>query len=124
MSFNKEEAVAIAAELQKLHDEARSLIADAASGRHHSDELHARVVTLKAAIKEGAKYETLSRRREPKTDLEQCFFGPAMRSASSNFRMKTNTNPKGSAWAAGLHEVEFEISYYLHNLNEYIKENA
>lgn len=120
METDQDEAQAIAAELQRWYDEARSLIDDAADKSRLSassiDTLKSRLAKLKAEIKEAAKHETLSRRKTEKTDLEQFFFGPAVRSTSANFRMRTDTSPKSETWSRGLYEVELELSYALHGL--------
>ncbi|MCM5669166.1 hypothetical protein NDR77_24715, partial [Pseudomonas aeruginosa] len=93
MDIDHQEARAIADELRRWHDEARSLIDDAADKSRLSptgiDSLKTRLSILKNEIKEAAKHETLSRRKTAKTELEQCFFGPAVRSTSANFRLRT-----------------------------------
>jgi hypothetical protein len=127
MELNQQEAQAIITELKTWHDEARSLIDDAVDKSRLStnsiDLLKARLTTLKEGIKAAAKYETLSRRKTPKTELEQYFFGPAVRSTSANFRMRTDTSPHSLLWARGLHEVESELSYVIHRLEALISEN-
>lgn len=117
MSIDQHEALAMIAELQRMHDEVRSLL-DGSDGQ--SDILKRRLTALKQDIKEAAKYETISRKKIPKTELEQAFFGPAIRSTSANFRMRTDTNPGSPAWARGLYEVELELSYHLHGLESYL----
>ena len=128
MEVDASEAQAIIAEIQRWHDEAQSLVSDAADkskpSQNNKDLLKDRLSKLKGEIKDAAKYETLSRRKRPTTDLEKFFFGPAVRSTSANFRMRTDTNPNSAAWAQGLHEVEFELSYALHNLHAYLEENS
>ncbi|MFU5113276.1 hypothetical protein ACUDPR_17065 [Pseudomonas aeruginosa] len=128
MEIDHQEARAIADELRRWHDEARSLIDDAADKSRLSstaiDSLKARLSILKNEIKEAAKHETLSRRKTAKTELEQCFFGPAVRSTSANFRLRTDTSPKSELWARGLHEVEFELSYSIHGLERFVAENS
>ncbi|CAI8817288.1 PH domain-containing protein [Pseudomonas chlororaphis] len=128
MELDRNEALAIISELKRWHDEARSLIDDAADKSRLSsnsiDLLKARLTKLKGEIKDAAKYETLSHRKAPKTDLEQFFFGPAVRSTSANFRMRTDTSPHSQSWVRGLYEVELELSYALHNLETYLKENS
>jgi hypothetical protein len=128
MEFDQQEAQAIIHELTRWYDEAWSLINDASDKARLSsnsiDLLKARLSTLKEDIKGAAKYETLSRRKTPKTGLEQSFFGPAVRSTSANFRMRTDTNPHSQAWARGLHEVESELSYVLHNLQAFAKKSS
>lgn len=128
MDADLNEAQAIIAELQRWHDEAQNLVSDAVNkselSPNNKDLLKARLSKLKGEIKDAAKYETLSRRKRPNTDLEQFFFGPAVRSTSANFRMRTDTNPNSAAWAQGLHEVEFELSYTLHNLHAYLEEKS
>ncbi|ALP47905.1 TPA: hypothetical protein L3631_006040 [Pseudomonas aeruginosa] len=128
MDIDHQEARAIADELRRWHDEARSLIDDAADKSRLSptgiDSLKTRLSILKNEIKEAAKHETLSRRKTAKTELEQCFFGPAVRSTSANFRLRTDTSPKSELWARGLHEVEFELSYSIDGLERFVAENS
>lgn len=128
MEMDRNEALSIIAELQRWHDEARSLIGDAADKSKLSsnsiDLLKIRLTKLKDEIKDAAKHETLSRRKTSKTDLEQFFFGPAVRSTSANFRMRTDTSPHSEKWSQGLHEVEHELSYALHNIQGSLKTNA
>ena len=128
MELDHNEALAIFAELQRWHDEARSLIDDAADksrlSPNSTDLLKTRLTKLKDEIKDAAKYETLSRRKAPKTDLEQFFFGPAVRSTSANFRMRTDTSPHSEKWNRGLFEVELELSYELDRIQKVIETNA
>ncbi|HEH9497441.1 TPA: hypothetical protein ACKPYC_002538 [Pseudomonas aeruginosa] len=128
MVIDHQEAQAIADELRRWHDEARSLIGDAADKSKLSsigiDSLKTRLSILKNEIKEAAKHETLSRRNTAKTELEQCFFGPAVRSTSANFRLRTDTSPNSELWARGLHEVEFELSYAIDGLERFVAENS
>ena len=119
MELDHEEAHAIITELRRMHDEARSLINEATG---YPADLKARLAALKQDIKEAAKHETLSRRKTQKTELEQAFFGPAMRATSANFRMRTDTNPRSPEWVRGLYEVELELSYFLHSLEAFLKE--
>ncbi|MFJ4349626.1 hypothetical protein ACIPZ5_01855 [Pseudomonas sp. NPDC089428] len=127
MDIDHQEAQAIAAKLQRWHDEARSLVDEASDKSRLSpssiNSLRSRLATLKHEIKESAKYETLSGRKTAKTELEQYFFGPAVRSTSANFRLRTDTNPKSELWARGLNEVKFELSYTLDGLQRFVAEN-
>lgn len=128
MGFDRNEALTIIAVLQRWHDEARSLVDDA-SGKSRlssssADLLKARLAKLKDEIKEAAKHETLSRKKAPKTDLEQFFFGPAVRSTSANFRMRIDTSPHSEKWNQGLREVEHELSYALHSIQGSLNTNG
>ncbi|MBP5118893.1 hypothetical protein HUS85_23900 [Pseudomonas protegens] len=128
MDFDRNEAAAIRAELQRWHDEARSLINNASDKSRLSatsiESLKSRLVTLKAEIKEAAKHETISRRKAEKTDLERCYFGPAVRSTSANFRMRTDTSPCSELWSRGLFEVEMELSYKLHGIEKLLSDHS
>lgn len=128
MKFDHNEAQAIIAELQRWHDEARNLVKDASDKSRLSSNcaglLKTRLTKLKDEIKEAAKHETLSRKKAPKSNLEQFFFGPAVRSTSANFRMRTDTSPHSEKWNRGLHEVEHELSYALHSIHESLKANV
>ncbi|MHB2048875.1 hypothetical protein [Pseudomonas sp. VEM90] len=128
MEIDLQESMAISAELQRWHDEARSLIDDAADKSRLSptsiDSLKIRLSNLKNEIKEAAKHETLSGRKTAKTELERCFFAPAVRSTAANFRLRTDTSPKSELWARGLGEVEFELSYAIDGLKRFVAENS
>ncbi|OOW06654.1 hypothetical protein MF6396_03125 [Pseudomonas sp. MF6396] len=128
MDIDRHEAAAIRDELQRWHDEARSLISDASDKSRLSassiEHLKSRLVTLKAEIKEAAKHETLSRRKAERTDLERCYFGPAVRSTSANFHMRTDTNPRSELWSRGLFEVEMELSYKLHGIEKLLNDQS
>lgn len=124
MDIDKQEAQAIIAELTRMHDEAMSLlnegrsVVDAYSDKAVS--LKSRLAALKLDIKDAAKHETLLRRNTTKTQLEQNFFGPAVRSTAANFRMRSDTSPASRNWSRGLHEVESELSYVIYNLTKLI----
>ena len=128
MELDHGEALAIITELQRWHAEAQSLIKDAADKSRLSpnsiDLLKIRLLKLKDEIKDAAKHETLSRRKGQKTDLEQFFFGPSVRSTSANFRMKINTSPHSEKWNRGLFEVELELSYALDRIQKFIETNT
>ncbi|WP_422419165.1 hypothetical protein [Pseudomonas sp. GZD-222] len=128
MEHDQNEALAILAELKRWHGEARSLVDDAADKSRLSpnsiDLLKSRLATLKTEIKDAVKHETLSRRNVAKTELEQCFFGPAVRSTLANFRMRTDTSPHSELWVRGLSEVEFELSYAIHGLEKFLSSNS
>ena len=128
MDIDHQEAQAISAKLKRWHDEARSLVDEAADKSRLSpasiDSLKNRLTNLKNEIKEAAKHETLSGRKTTKTELEQCFFGPAVSSTSANFRMRTDTSPMSKLWARGLNEVELELSYALDGLQRFVVSNS
>lgn len=128
MDIDHQEAQAISAELKRWHDEARSLVDEAADKSRLSpesiDSLKNRLTNLKNEIKEAAKHETLSGRKTAKTELEQCFFGPAVSSTSANFRMRTDTSPMSELWARGLNDVELELSYALDGLQRFVVSNS
>jgi dynactin complex subunit len=126
MDVDKIEAQAIISELSRLHEEARSLIdeGDAVSDGNSSAAigLKARLSSFKQEIKEAAKHGTLSRRKTAQTDLEECFFAPAVQAASANFKLSSSTNPTSPKWSTGLYDVEMEFSNYVDNLTEALKD--
>ncbi|MGE8690049.1 MAG: hypothetical protein ACN6PJ_23080 [Achromobacter sp.] len=75
-------------------------------------QLQKRLAALKTAIKEAAKFGTLSGTKRDQTELERCFYDPAVRSAAANFRLPTNSNPLTKNWASELYDSRSDISYY------------
>jgi hypothetical protein len=86
--------------------------------------LQARLAALKADIKAAAKYGTISRKKEPQSNFEQWFFGPAVQQASANFRMAINSNPLTKNWASELYSSRGDISYFRFGLEKYIKAHS
>ncbi|AZG10818.1 hypothetical protein EGT29_24645 [Pigmentiphaga sp. H8] len=119
------EALAIERALQAFHDELES-IADTSARpgitRDDATSLQERLRLTKGAIKQAAKHGTLSGSRQEPTELERCFYGPAIRSASASFRLRVDANPKSSEWQRGIDDVQSELSYALHGLRKLIQE--
>lgn len=114
------ELLRLEAELDDLSDESdpRTLKRSAVPA------LKERLAAIKADIKLAAKYETVSRTKSEKTDFEQSFFGPAVRSASANFRMPINANPFTQSWVSGLNDSRGDISHFRFGLEKHIKERT
>ncbi|WP_036992224.1 hypothetical protein [Metapseudomonas furukawaii] len=127
-SINMEEAQAIAGELHRMHDEVDSLMKETGDRRSFTDaeveSLQKRLKAIKGEIKAAAKHGTLSRKKFALTDLERCFFAPAVQRASASFRLTINANPRKVSWVSGLYDVADDLSYYLNNLETYLSENS
>lgn len=127
-TINMEEARAIADDLRRMHDEVDSLMNETGDRRGFTDaeveSLQKRLKAIKGEIKEVAKHGTLSRRKSALTDLERCFFAPAVQRASASFRLIVNADPRKVSWVSGLYDVADDLSYYLNNLENYISENS
>lgn len=118
------EAQLIANELRRLHENIDGLMRDTGDKRRFSDDevalLQARLRSAKEEIKAAAKNGTISRKREPLSELESAFFEPAIRKAAARFSLAINANPRTTNWVSGLYDVAGELSYMLYNLEEYI----
>lgn len=77
-----------------------------------------RLVDVKASLKAAAKTGVLDSRTRSQTELERCFFGPAVQHASAHFRLRTDSPP--AKWTSGLYDPIGDISYYLHALRKHI----
>jgi hypothetical protein len=80
--------------------------------------LQAMLSTLKSDIKAAAKREKIYEGRQEQSAVESVYFAPALRGASANFRVATNSHPINSGWHSCLYDVRIDITYYLHQLEE------
>ena len=117
MPDNQHDAQAIIDELQRLFNETESLVDDAGSGAHSQSDLKDRFSRLKRDIQDGAKYGTLSRKKQKLTQLEESFFAPTMRSALNNFHLKSNASPKDDEWESCLIDVGINFSHCIGLMN-------
>ncbi len=121
-----QEARAILAELKKVHEEFEALMRAGDrlknSRSYEIEEFRGRLTALKAYLKDRSKNATLDGRKRSMTVLESAFFDPAVRSASAHFRMQVNAPV--AKWVSGLYESSSDISYYVYQLEDHIKELA
>ncbi len=118
------EAGLILETLQRLHDEL-DVLSDAGDKLKHShspeiEGFRQRLERVKAEIKAAAKHATLDGRRRPQSELERCFYGPAVQHASAHFSLRTNAPP--SKWLSGLYDPKDDISYYMFGLRKLVGE--
>ncbi|WP_409460987.1 hypothetical protein ACK1O1_04315 [Stenotrophomonas maltophilia] len=119
------EARLVLAELLRVHDEFEEIAA--AGDRHRSlapDDLQdyrARLVELKAHLKQRASTGTVDGSKRRPTRIEDAFYEPAIRQASANFSLRTNAPP--SEWVTGLYGPSSDISYLASQLQELLKEH-
>lgn len=83
------------------------------------DDWRHRLIQVKADIKDAAKTSTLDGRKRAPTELERCYYSPAVRHASANFRMRTDAPP--SKWSSGVFEPASDLSYWMHRLKADLK---
>ncbi|MDR6234033.1 hypothetical protein [Pseudomonas oryzihabitans] len=112
MNPQAQEAAMVLAQLKRWRDEAIALMEEAPKGGN-IESLQGRLARLKDEIRAAAKHETLSGKKQDRSEIEQSFFGPCVRSTIANFRIRTDTSPKSPAWSKGLAEVEFELHYVI-----------
>lgn len=119
------EARLVLAELLRVHDEFEEIAA--AGDRHRSLAPHelqsyrARLVELKAHLKQRASTGTVDGSKRRPTRIEDAFYEPAIRQASANFSLRTNAPP--SEWVTGLYGPSSDISYLASQLQELLKEH-
>ncbi|QYY82787.1 hypothetical protein [Pseudomonas germanica] len=118
------EARKMADEIRRLHDQLEALMREGDAGKLFSSteiaSLQSRLKSIKEEIKNAAKHGTMSRRKQEQTRLEEMYFGPGLRSASANFRLAVNANPKSDKWGRELYDPVGDLSYTLHNLEAHI----
>lgn len=73
-----------------------------------------RLRAIKKELRDAAKHETIDGTKRPKTELEQWSYGPAVRQAAANFRMRTDAPP--SKWRSGLADPECDLSHAIYGL--------
>lgn len=112
MNSQAEETALVLAQLKRWRDEATSLAEEGHKGGD-AESLQSRLAVLKEEIRAAAKHETLSGKKQEKSEIEQYYFGPCVRSTIANFRIRTDTSPKSPAWAKGLAAVELELDYVI-----------
>lgn len=118
-----EDAEVVITELRRLYTELREIMVagDRLKGTTSWEvsEYQVRIKTVKAQLKDYAKTETLNLRRKTQTDAERFFFGPAVRSASSHFRMRTDAAP--TKWVSGLSEASSDLGYFIHKFERHFE---
>lgn len=121
-----DESVRVRAALMQFHAEVRALQEAGDEFRHcHARNLELlvdRLARLKHRLKDAARYETLDGTKRAKTEMEQAFYGPAVRQAAAHFRMRVDAPP--ARWRAGLSDTECDLSYMLHQLDNYLRDRA
>jgi hypothetical protein len=80
--------------------------------------LQAMAAALKDDLKAAAKRGTITTNTGPQTQPERAFFAPAVQSAAARFRVAVNSHPIRSNWYGCLYEVQMDINFYLHQLEE------
>lgn len=85
-------------------------------------ELQSDLVDLKADIKSAAKRNKVHENREPQTPMERHYFEPALRGASANFMVATNSHPITGRWHACLYSVRIDITYFLYQIERQFPE--
>lgn len=81
-------------------------------------DLQNKLSSVKEEIKSAAIRNKVRADRGPQTPMERHYFEPAVRGASANFRVKTNSNPITSNWIACLSSVRIDISHFLYQLEK------
>lgn len=84
------------------------------------DDYRRRLVNVKGALKDAAKSGTLDGVKRPQTELERCFYGPAVQHAAAHFRLRTDAPP--NMWLSGLYDPAGDVSYYTHGLQKLVDE--
>lgn len=109
--------------LRRFHEELEA-ISDAGErlkqSRSPEVDEYRRLVHVTSEIKNAAKRGTLDGVKRSQTELERCFYGPAVQQASANFTLRTDAPP--SKWLSGLYDPADDISYYMHALQKLIHE--
>ncbi|MEN5206765.1 hypothetical protein ABE493_01390 [Stenotrophomonas terrae] len=118
-----EDAEVVITDLRRLYTKLREIMAAGerlkGATSWEASEYHERIKTVKAQLKDYAKTEALNLRRKTQTDAERFFFGPAVRSAASHFRMRTDAAP--TKWVSELSEASSDVSYFIHKFERHFE---
>lgn len=125
-NMNVAEANLILEVLSRYHQELETISTAGnrltSSGSAGVDEYRRRLVCVKAEVKSAAKHGTVDGISRPQTELERCFYGPAVQHASSHFSLRTDAPP--AKWLGGLYDPADDISYYIHGLQKLLEETS
>jgi hypothetical protein len=68
---------------------------------------------LKAKLEEDYKAGATARGEAQMTEIERCYFQPAILRAHANLQVKWNSNPINSNWLSELYAVRMDIDQFL-----------
>lgn len=74
--------------------------------------------SLKEDLKRAAAVGTVSGKKIPVTDAENCFYAPAVRAAALALSPAINSNPITSDWYSAIYDAQIEIAHHMPKLNE------
>lgn len=81
-------------------------------------ECQLKLKALKEKLKNAAKTGTVDGAKKPLSHYESAYFQPAVRSASANCNVATNSHPINSNWFSCLYDMDIDITHLLHQLTE------
>lgn len=85
------------------------------------EDLQNRLKALKEKIKNDAQLAYKATKDEASPSIAGAIIEPALRQASANFTMRSNTKPFTSQWTNGLYDLQTELSYHRFMLESHIK---
>lgn len=87
-------------------------------------DLQSRLKALKEKIKSDAKSVGKALKDDDFSSVGNAFIEPALRQASANFTMRSDTKPFTPQWVRGLYSLQIELSYHRSMLEKYIKNST
>lgn len=81
-------------------------------------ECQLKLKALKEKLKHATKMGTVDGAKRPLSHYESAYFKPAVRSASANCNVATNSHPINSNWFLCLYDMNIDITHLLHQLTE------
>jgi len=109
------EALEVILELRKFRDdidEIMNAIGDKAFiSREEKELLQEKFKSLKSRLNDAAK-------RGTHNEFQDAYFEPAVRSASANLLIATNSHPIKSNWHSALYGIHIDVTYYLDQLEK------
>lgn len=87
-------------------------------------DLQNRLKTLKEKIKNDAKLAYQTTKEEDPSSVGRAIIEPALRQASANFTMRSNTKPFTTQWTNGLYDLQTELSYHRFMLEGHVENSA
>jgi hypothetical protein len=99
-------------ELMKLHDGKTRF------NRMEKDELQQRFKSLKEELKRHAKTGTVDGEKRPRSEIERCYFEPAMSTATANITVSVSADPENPAWFSCIYGIHGDVEHLLSQLED------
>lgn len=111
--------IGIMRDLSAQADELMTLHAGKAKfNRLEKDELQQRFKSLKEELKQYKRTGTIDGKKRPLSEIEQCYFEPAVSTADANILVSANADPAKPEWFSCVYGIKGDLDHLLRQLEE------